>query len=70
VSTAPTTCHDGPKDHGDSSVRSPGTRDHEQEHHHHRAAVDEHLSRGDELAGEHEVQDGERGEVPDQRCDE
>jgi hypothetical protein len=42
-------------------------RDDEQEHHHHSTRVDEHLSRGDELRGEQEVEDGERGEVADQR---
>src|SRR3954449_933415 len=41
--------------------------DHEQEHHHHRAAVDEHLAGGDELAAEQQIEDGERGEVADQR---
>ena len=41
--------------------------DHEQEHHHHRAGVDEHLGRGDELAREQQEEHGERGEVPDQR---
>ena len=46
ASTAPTTCQDGPPDHGDSSLLSPRYGDHEQEHHHHRAAVDEHLARG------------------------
>jgi len=40
--------------------------DHEQEHHHHRTAVDQHLSRRDELAGEKQEEHGERGEVPDQ----
>jgi hypothetical protein len=41
--------------------------DHEQEHHHHRAAVDEHLPRGDELARQQEEQHGERRQVADQR---
>jgi len=40
--------------------------DHEEEHHHHRAAVDEHLGRGDELPAEEQVEDGEGGEIADQ----
>ena len=41
--------------------------DHEEEHHHHRARVDEHLRGGDELGRGEQIEDGERGEVPDQR---
>ena len=48
-------------------VSRPDVRDHEQEHHHHRARVDEHLRGGDELRGEQQVEDRERAEVPDQR---
>ena len=32
-----------------------------------RTRVDEHLRRSDELCSEEQVEDGERGEVPDQR---
>jgi hypothetical protein len=34
--------------------------DHEQEEHHHRAGVDEHLDRGDELRIEQDVDGGQR----------
>ena len=67
ASTAPTTCQDGPPAHGRLLGAVAEVGDHEQEHHHHRAAVDEHLRRGDELAAEQQVEHGERGEVPDQR---
>ena len=65
--TAPTICHDGPPDQGDSSRAVAEVGDHEQEHHHHGAAVDQHLAGRDELAGEQQVEHGERREVPDQR---
>ena len=45
----------------------PEVGDHEQEHHHHRAGVDEHLRGGDELGREQQVEHRERAEVPDQR---
>ena len=41
--------------------------DHEQEHHHHRAGIDEHLRGGDELRRGEQEEHGERAEVPDQR---
>jgi len=53
---------------GEGCVRPPAeVADHEQEHHHHRAGVDEHLRGRDELGRRQQEQDGERGEVPDQR---
>ena len=49
-------------------VRAPAeVGDHEEEHHHHGAGVDEHLSRRDELGGGEQEEDGERGQVADQR---
>ena len=41
--------------------------DDEEEHDHHRAGVHEHLRGRQELRRQQEVEDGERGQVPDQR---
>ena len=63
---APTVCQPSPP--GERRVGlAAEVRDHEQEHHHHRARVDEHLRRRDELRREQQVEHGERAEVPDQR---
>ena len=53
---------------GERGVRAPAeVGDHEEEHHHHGARVDEHLRRRDELRRGEQEEDGERGQVADQR---
>ena len=65
-------CDSRPRlDRGRSRPRRVGAaadvRDHEQEHDDDGAGVDQHLRRGDELRRQQEVEDRQRGEVPDQR---